>query len=302
MRRYGILPATILSFYSRSLYADVARNWRGIGAGYLLALLAIVWIPTVGQMYFQARNVVNNELPKFADQIPAMEFAHGRLTVQGEQPLFLRDPETREVVAIIDTSGQITSLEGREAMLLVTSDKLITRDPNTGRVESNDLSQVPYEFKTSGKDLLQYASKGLAFVPAFYPVGLFFSFFYRLTLALIGGAVALVIAPMCGARLNYAGGARLAAVAMTPGIIINTVLGLLPIGGGVALLWGLVGWMMPIAYLVFGVKSSAGAADTDPYEPPGYREMSHQAANGQMNRELEAAGGTVQLESARFLK
>lgn len=304
MRRYGILPASILSFYSRSVYADVARHWRGIGAGYLLALLAIVWIPVVGQMYFQARNVVRHELPKFADQIPAIEFAHGQLRVEGEQPVFLRDPETREVVAIIDTTGQVTSLEGREALVLVTSDKLIARNPSTGRIETNDLSQVPYEFKTSGQDLLQYADKGLTLVPLYYPLAVTFSFVYRLTLALIGGAVALVIAPLFGARLSYAGGARIAAVAMTPGIVIGTLLGVLPVGGAIAFAWALLGWLVPICYLVFGVKATASRASADPYEPPGYRQLSHEAANGQVQRELETAGagGTVPLESARYLK
>src|SRR2546426_3324312 len=44
MRRYGILHPLLLSFFSRSLYRDVGRTWKGIGFLYLLLLLALSWV------------------------------------------------------------------------------------------------------------------------------------------------------------------------------------------------------------------------------------------------------------------
>jgi hypothetical protein len=41
MRRYSIFHPLVLAFYSKPLYQDVGRRWKGTGLGYLLLLLAV---------------------------------------------------------------------------------------------------------------------------------------------------------------------------------------------------------------------------------------------------------------------
>ncbi len=45
MRRYGIIHAPVLAFYSRAFYRDVGTQWGGLSFLYLMLLLAACWLP-----------------------------------------------------------------------------------------------------------------------------------------------------------------------------------------------------------------------------------------------------------------
>lgn len=45
MKNYSVFHPLYLSFFSKSLYQDVAKNWKGTGLAYLLLLLALAWVP-----------------------------------------------------------------------------------------------------------------------------------------------------------------------------------------------------------------------------------------------------------------
>ena len=49
MKRYSIFHPLVLSFFSKSLYRDVGKNWRGTGLLYLLLIIALLWIPSTDQ-------------------------------------------------------------------------------------------------------------------------------------------------------------------------------------------------------------------------------------------------------------
>lgn len=297
MRRFGMFSAWALSFYSRELYRDVARRWSGIGVCYLAVLLAVLWVPTVTKMHLGVRRAVRDELPKIAKQIPDVKFSNGHLQVSGEQPYFLRDPDSQEVLLIVDTSGSITSLDGRNAMFLITADKLIQRDPNTGKTQTQDLSQIEGEFQFNGQQLQKYVGTAANLVaPVAYPFCWAFSWLYRLFVALGLGLIGVVIASVFRMRLSYGSCVRLAAVAMTPPLIFNTIFEFAFSGTPVMAIWSSLAWLMPLGYLAFAMRSVAGEVSSSDevaeFEQAMYQQGKYAAppaVPGSLNVELESA-------------
>ncbi|MGH9874005.1 MAG: hypothetical protein ACRD9S_16260 [Pyrinomonadaceae bacterium] len=58
----------ILSFYSKSLYRDVGKNWRGTGLLYLLFLLVLVWIPTMIKGYVGLARFADTDAKEITQQ------------------------------------------------------------------------------------------------------------------------------------------------------------------------------------------------------------------------------------------
>jgi hypothetical protein len=48
-RRFTYLDALWQSFFSHSLYLDVASRWRGVGFLYLLFIVILGWVPDLAK-------------------------------------------------------------------------------------------------------------------------------------------------------------------------------------------------------------------------------------------------------------
>ena len=259
MKRFSIIHIPLLSFFSKELYRDVGLNWKGVGFGYLLLLLAICSVPRMFKLQMALTDFINKEAPPLIEQVPKITITKGEVSVDEPQPYYIRDPDSNDVLVIIDTTGTTQSLDNTDALVLVTKTKLIHRQ---SEVESRayDLSQV--EKFVLDKDRitswLNTARKLL--VPIFYPLVVLGSFLFRIVQALIYAAIGLLFALWCKVKLSYAAMLRLAVVAVTPCIIVRTVLELssarLPMAG----LWF---FLLAMGYLFFGVK-----AISQPGEPP----------------------------------
>src|SRR5687768_15029809 len=127
MKRYHILAPLVLSFYSKGLYQDVGRNWRGKAFLYLLLLIAICWIPGLIQMQADLAKWVDGEGSALVQQMPRITITNGEASTDVETPYFIKDPKTGKPVIIIDLTGQFTSLKGSEAMVLLTQKQFMVR-------------------------------------------------------------------------------------------------------------------------------------------------------------------------------
>src|SRR5262249_54845262 len=81
----------------------------------------------------QATDIVN--------QLPKMVIRHRVVEVDRAMPVVLRDPASGKELAVIDTTGQVTSLDGLQAELLVTATHLIYRK-SAAETRLFDLRQV----------------------------------------------------------------------------------------------------------------------------------------------------------------
>ena len=255
MKKFSIIHIPLLSFFSKELYRDVALNWKGVGAvlGYLLLLLAVCWIPTMIEMHIAFADFVDNEAPKVVEQVPEITITDGQVSIEQPQPYYIKDPDCNGVLAIIDTTATITSLEDSNALCLLTKNSIIWQQSEF-ETRTIDLSEVENFVLSSERIMgwLHTAGKFLAII--IYPFALLGSYLYRIVQALIYAAIGLLFALYCKVTLSYAALLRLAVVAVTPCVIAKTVLGI----AGVHLPYApLIYLLAALAYLFFGVHAAA---------------------------------------------
>jgi hypothetical protein len=273
MKKYSILHVPALSFFSPSLYHDVCAHWKGTGFGYLLLLLAVCWIPAILQMQVGLSNFINNEAPKIVSQIPRITFMNGEASVEGEQPCTIRDPKTGQAIVVIDTTGSMTSLQGTDAIGLVTKTEATFKK---NAVETRTFAFKEIKEFTLDRDMITgWMAKAKTFVaPVVYPFAVLGSFVGRVLQILIYAAIGLILASWCNTRRTYTELLRLTVVALTPCIIVQTVLGIVQIRVPVP---GLLYFLAAMGYLLFGIKAAAageraGASSSTSAIPPEYRD------------------------------
>lgn len=262
MKKFSVVNAIALSFYSQPLYQDVARNWRGTGFAYLLMLLALCWVPEMAKMQSGFSNFVRGEGAQIVRQIPAITITDGEVSTDVDTPYFIKDPEKGKVLAIIDLTGKYSSLEDNPADMLLTKHQVFTR--NNYEVRTYDLKNVK-SFKLDANRVqgwLEIARTWL--VPVLYPCVLLFSFVYRIVQALIYGLCGLIIAKIVKAELKYLTLLRLAVIAVTPAIILETIRS---VAGFSIPFWSLLCFAIAMGYLYFAV-SAAAARETGPPAQP----------------------------------
>lgn len=253
MKKFSIIHIPVLSFFSKELYRDVGLYWKGANFSYLLLLLAICSIPTMIKVHVVFSDFIDNEAPGVIEQVPEITIVNGEVSMKEPQPYYIRVPEDGNTMAIIDTTGTIKSLEDPNAICLLTKNKVMWRQSKF-EIRTYDLSQVENFVLDSDRIMgwLHTAKKFLAI--AIYPLAVLGSYVYRIVQALIYAAIGLLFALLCKVKLSYAALLRLAIVAVTPCIIVSTVLYL----AGVRLPYaGLFYLVVALGYLFYGVKATS---------------------------------------------
>lgn len=264
MRRYSIFHPLVLSFFSKSLYRDVGKHWRGTGLLYLLVVLALVWIPTIIKGHLDMSRWVDGDAKEITKQIPAITISKGQVSTDVTTPHIIKDPKTGTDIAIIDTTGEYETLENTDAKFLLTKSKLIV-NKNASRSETYDLSGVQsfYVDRTHVESWLVTARHWL--FPVLYPLALIFSFIFRAIQILIYALVGLLFARILHANLDFKALMRLAAISITPVLILNLLFEFVTFH---IPWWSLIGIVISLAYLFFAVKVNAEPEDVPQYQPP----------------------------------
>lgn len=264
MKRYSLYHVPILSFFSGSLYRDVAINWKGVGFLYLLLLLAICWIPAIVKFQFMVSNFVENEAPKVVTQVPTLTIVNGKASIEEPQPYEITDPDTGNPLVLIDTTGEIASLNDTAAIALITETQIELRKSTveTRTVRFDEIKNFTLDQATINVWLKRMKA---AAVPVIYPSAVLGAFVYRIVQMLVYALVGMLFAMCLGSKRPYASLLRLSVVAVTPCILVSTILGMIDVRIPLPGLWYLVA---PLAYLFFGVVSARQATDEQaPAEP-----------------------------------
>jgi hypothetical protein len=254
VRQYSIFQSLYLACFSRSLYQDVARNWQGLALGYLLLLVSLAWIPSAVMLQIQGAEFAEHYLPKVIGQIPPLTITKGKLVADVPMPLVIKDPETGERLAVIDTSGALTTLEAAQAKALLTQTELILKQSDT-EIRTYKFSNIDDVVIDQARltGWLELFKTWFALATSVFMVA--FLFVYRLCQALIYGALGLLFARALKLTLTYTTLVRLAVIAVTPAVLLDV-------------LAGLAGWTIPgpislmiaLIYLYYGIRASAVAS------------------------------------------
>ena len=253
-RRYSVLHPFFMSFFSRALYQDVARNWRGFAFLYLLLLVALCTIPKTISIHTGLSDFIRNSAPQVLSQIPEITISQGRLSTDREEPYFIRDPEGGENIAVIDTTGRFDSLDDVSAHVLVTKTHVMFRRSQR-EIRTFDLSGIEY-FRFDHTVIYRWVgvvAKWLAI--ALFPVILLGSFVYRIIQALIYGLIGVLFSKITKISLGYQALVRLAIMAVTPAIILGAIRDIAQVP---VRFWWLWCFLIAMAFLFFGVKANGG--------------------------------------------
>lgn len=264
MKRFSILHPLYMSFYSAELYQDVGRKWKGVGLGYLFLAMALLQLPMAAKIHVGFSKWVATGAGEVVDKIPRIDIRNGEVSTNVETPYYIPQPQdpakrigkTSDYLAVIDLTGKYKSLEDVNADILLTKRSLIVRN-RPAEVRTYDLSGVQ-DFWVDSARIHGWLDASRYFVaPGFYVLVLVFSFFYRAVQVALYAAVGILFARSLNAALEYPALMRLAAVAVTPPMVLNEVVDLtqIHIPG-----WSLICLAMALGYLYFGIKASAAPA------------------------------------------
>jgi hypothetical protein len=263
MKRFSIFHPLYMSFYSGELYQDVGRKWKGVGLGYLFLVMAILQVPMAVKIHVGFSKWVETGASQVVDKIPQININHGEVSTNVETPYYIQEPKdpasrvspTSEYLAVIDLTGKYKTLEDVNSDILLTKHSVAMR--NQREVRTYDLSQVE-SFSVDSARVHGWLNSSRLFVaPAFYGFVLLFSFLYRMAQVALYAAVGILFARSMNAALAYPALMRLAAVAVTPPMILDEVVDLTLVH---VPMWSLICLAMALGYLYFGVKASAGPA------------------------------------------
>jgi hypothetical protein len=180
------------------------------------------------------------------------------VSIDKKSPYFIKDPDSETNIAIIDTSGKYTSLDNTPASILLTKDQLLTKNANND-VNIYNLKSVKFIELTHAKvnQYLGYLKNWTAL--ALYPICVIISFIYRILWAFIYTAIgAFIFARMMKITLEFKQLLRLSVMAMTPSIILMTLL------QAMGVIFALQSWfflMLTLGYLYFAIAANKPATD-----------------------------------------
>ncbi|HJS72807.1 MAG TPA: DUF1189 family protein [Vicinamibacteria bacterium] len=243
-----------MSFFSADLYRDAAANWSYAAFVYLALLLGLSWIVTAAVLHHQFGQWAASEAPAVVEQIPPLSWNGGELSAEADQPYFLTD-EAGEVLAVIDTTGAISTLEEAGARVLLTKNEAIVEsNPNQVRIYR---FQAINDFAVDAgrvQGWLNWLARWLGFL--IFPVAVAASYVYRLVQVILYGLAGLLFARILRSPLPFPATARLATLALTPSVVLGTLIQLTKVR--VPFPW-LFSFLVAMIYLFFGVYANGSA-------------------------------------------
>jgi hypothetical protein len=258
-KKYSILHLPLFSFFSKKLYRDVGQNWKGANFAYLFLLLAICWIqPTLNLRSQVVESLDSNQL-QIINQLPDIHIKNGRVDVDQQKPLFIKN--AGKTVAIIDTTGSMNYISDDHVLALLTSDKLIVRR-GLNQFNTLNLSEVAdfHLNKEIANGWLQTAKTAIA--PLSYGLFLLLSYIFAILAMLVVAIAGLILSMAMHGSLKFSGAVRIATTAVTPAIILITLLAVF--GQTIP---GMLYVAVTLLYLLIGIKacSKPGDASEEPH-------------------------------------
>jgi hypothetical protein len=253
VQRYNIFQALFMSFYSKQLYRDVANNWGGKTFLYLLMLLSLSWVYFVYEAQLAINTSYHEFSNKFAGQFPVLTIKNGTIITPEKRPYYITDPDSHKNIAIIDTTGKYKTLEDAQVPILITQNEMsIEKKENETRIYKvpNNVNAV-IDPKVVDGYLIEYLK--LSWVLLF-PILVLGSFIYRMLQALIYGLIGKLFSAMISAKVTYSQVMQVTLVAITPAVIVSTILGAFSVAIHYELVYFLVLSLCYIFYAVYANK------------------------------------------------
>jgi hypothetical protein len=255
-RRYKLPQSFVLCFYSRAFYADARRHWRGWAWVHLLLVLAVTSAAYLLHFQTVLTAFVAQNGQELLSQVPEIVISQGVVQTNVPQPHTIVLAKGEPPFALIDTTGQTTSLAQTEAQLLLTRDRLLVRlGPRESRaIDLRSISRLTIDRHS----LEAWIKEALRWAPlAMFPLTLVAAFALRGLQVLVMGAFGVLLGALNRRPIALAAGISVAVMAVTPALLLDTLFVLI---GFFPPLWGVGSIALSVAYLVFGLRAEAPEA------------------------------------------
>jgi hypothetical protein len=254
-RKYSILHLPILSFFSKRLYRDVGRNWKGANMTYLFLLLAICWIPPTLSMRKDLIRSLDSTQVELLNQLPDIRIKNGMVKVEQTEPYYIKSKG--KTVAIIDTTGSMNYIDDASVMALLTETKLIVRR-GPKQFNTLDLSQVTdfHINKQIVSHWIEMTRSSLA--PLSYGILLLLSYIFSVLFMLLAAIAGLILSALMHSSLKFTGLLRIAAAAITPSVIL--IAASIAIGVRIP---GVIYAAVTLIYLLIGIIACSKPAEEE---------------------------------------
>lgn len=256
MKQYSYIHSLYYAFYSKSFYQDVARNWKGLCFSYLLFILCLLWIPGISRMQSEVSEFLSTEAPKYVKQVPVITISQGNASIKEQAPYFINVPEKNSPFAIIDPSGQITSLDKTSALVLLTKSQLIIKN-SSSQSRTFDLKEIDH-LTIDQKVIYGWLETFNTLFPfILFPFILLYSFLFHVIQVLLSAGIGSLFVKRFQSDLAYKALIRLSAVSFTPAIILQTFHALLDIPFPYR---APISFLISLGYLYYAVGSNSETA------------------------------------------
>jgi len=248
MRQYNVVQPLWMAFYAKSLYRDVHQHWRKFVYIYLLFLVTVCALPLGVKLFSTAQLFVRNMQP-WIEQLPTITLKDGEVSIDKPEPFYIKYPGTDQIAVVIDTKGDIATLEESKATFLLTRTRLLTWE-STGVVKAYDLSKFHRNY-TLDKDTAHRVLPKLALVILLiFPFGVGLYFLQGL---LEASFYAFLAKLFIKTPLPYKEVYRLGVVALTPKFVLVTLLGV--VGITFPYKWILY-FALGLGYLLYAIEAN----------------------------------------------
>ncbi len=128
---YRYRQALYMAFYSRQLYVDVAKRWRGFCFLYLLLVIAIVSIPYSVHSILNFNHYMNDQIISPLEKIPPLHVQNGEVLFDKPMPYLIRN-NSGDVIIMIDTNDKVSGMDANfpQLKMLIAKNKLYLHGPH----------------------------------------------------------------------------------------------------------------------------------------------------------------------------
>jgi len=210
-----------LAFFSKRLYRDVGRNWKGANLSYLFLLLAVCCVPATLKMRGSVLKSLETSQVEILNQIPEITIRNGAASTEAPQPYYINNREG-DPIAIIDTTGSMNYIDDASVLALLTENKLIIR---RGKNLFNTFDLAGIEEFHLDRFIINgwLAQIKAAIAPLSYGIFLMLSYIFAVMTMLLMAVGGLILSVLMKGHLKFSETLRIATVAATPAIIFITI-------------------------------------------------------------------------------
>ncbi len=277
MKQYASWQAPFYSFWSKSFYIDVAKNWHGLAYSYIFAIICFTWIFMAAKKQIEINSIAEHDIYPFIEKMPKITIEKGILSIDRSSPFTMSNGAGIPVITF-DTREKPMALEEIPSSFLVTKDSVCYKSAVTlgessasakyskdqAKDQKLDLSTIDHQIidQNAARQFVSDFCKSIGLIIFMIAVPL--AFIFCLIQTLIYALLGLLIAKINKVDLSYGTLIRLSVVALTPVLLIDSIIKVRGLDLNLWPIWPLVAFIIGITYVIFAVSVNIVKQDNKP--------------------------------------